>query len=125
MPWALLAGLHQLIPCDYDISYQHHDYRHRRTLLMQGVELAGDRFGPVGPDPPTPEHPFWPLSWRGVCSWAQRTGDMSVVHSGDAYASDRERGADPMTDLLPGIHHEMVLTLPAPPGEARRILSRG
>lgn len=37
VPWALLEGLQRLIPCDGHVSFQRHDYRHRETLLLQGV----------------------------------------------------------------------------------------
>ena len=48
-PWSLLAGLLRLVPCDLDVSYQHHDYGRRRTELVQAVEPSGERFA-VGPE---------------------------------------------------------------------------
>lgn len=58
VPWALLEGLHGVIPCDLDISYQHHEYRASRCLLLHAVESGGERFGPEGPAEEDPEDPF-------------------------------------------------------------------
>jgi DNA-binding CsgD family transcriptional regulator len=123
MPWAVLLGLQELIPCDLGVCYQHHDYHGSRSLLKQGVERGGLREPASGPDPPTPDDPFWRLWWSATCSWPQRTGDLhSVVHTGDFFPTERDRLADPMNEVLPELRYDMMLSLPAPPGEARRIL---
>jgi DNA-binding CsgD family transcriptional regulator len=123
MPWALLEGLHHLVPCDVDISYQHHEYRVSRSLLMHAVESGGERFGPQGPTQEDPEDPFWEHWWRGWCSWPQRTGDLrSVIHTGDFFPTEHDRLADPLSELDPEVRAEMMVSLPAPPGEARRVI---
>src|SRR3954454_11220998 len=96
MPWGLLLGLLELIPCDIGVSYQHYDYRGCRSLLNQGVEPGGLREAEWGPGPPDPDDPFWSLWWQATCSWPQRSGNLHrVVHTGDFFPTERERLADP------------------------------
>ena len=38
MPWALLEGLQRLVPCDLEVSYQHHAPTAHHTLLAQALE---------------------------------------------------------------------------------------
>ncbi len=123
MPWALLEGLLRLVPCDVDVSYQTHDHRRRRSLLLQGVEPDGTR-DVVWQEPTPQEERFWQLFWCSMCSWPQRTGDLhSVIHTGDLYPTARARRADPMhAEVLTDITAELMVSLPAPPGEARRLL---
>lgn len=122
LPWALLDGLQRLIPCDLGVSYQHHVPAARRTPLIQAVTLDGDRevehMGPHDPD-----EPFWRLWPRSFCSWPQRTGDLrSVIHTGDFLPTERARRADPMQRALEGLRYSMIVSLPAPPEEARRVI---
>ncbi|MGY1793375.1 response regulator transcription factor [Geodermatophilus sp. SYSU D00525] len=123
-PWALLDGLLRLVPCDVDLSYQVHDVRDRQSLLLQGVMPDGTRgFLTLEPQDPD-EDRFWQLWCTSTCSWPQRTGDLrSVVHTGDFFPTDRARLADPMhAEVLTGCTAELMVSLPAPPGEARRLL---
>jgi DNA-binding CsgD family transcriptional regulator len=123
LPWVLLEGLLRLVPCDVDVSYQVHDHHRRQGLLLQGVMADGTR-GIVRPEPTGPEDRFWQLWWSSICSWPQRTGDLtSVVHTGDLYPTERARRADPVhAEVLTGSTAELLVSLPAPPGEARRLL---
>jgi DNA-binding CsgD family transcriptional regulator len=122
MPWALLASLHRLVPCDLEVNYQHHEYRASRTLVSHSVADDGEQFGPVGPDPEDPDDPFWQYWWHGPCSWPQRSGDLRrVIHTGDFFPTERDRLADPICEVLPELRAAMIVSLPAPPGEARRI----
>jgi hypothetical protein len=83
MPWALLEGLQALIPCDMDVSYQHHDYVARKTLLIQAAGDDGTRYGPGYPEPAGADDPFWQLWWPSMCSYPQRTRDLvSVIYNG-------------------------------------------
>lgn len=124
VPWELLDGLLRLVPCDVDVSYQAHDHRQHRCVLLQGAMLDGTRgvFSEAEPSPP--DDRFWQLWWTSICSWPQRTGDLrTVVHTGDLYPTERERRADPMhAEVLTESRAELLLSLPAPPGEARRLL---
>ncbi|WP_138731489.1 helix-turn-helix transcriptional regulator [Modestobacter excelsi] len=122
MPWALLEGLLHLVPCDLEVSYQHHEYAAYRMPLHQVVEPGGVRSGPFS-TPEDPDDPFWVYWWHGPCSWPQRTGDLRrVTMIRDFFPTERDRLADPISDVLGAeLHDCMLVSLPAPPGEARRI----
>lgn len=125
MPWALLEGLAQLIPSD-SISYQHHDVAGRSTLAIQGVDDALTRSGPDRDTLPTEEEsePFWDLFWQAPCSWPQRSGDLrTVIMLTDFLPTRREQLADPMLrEVHTDVRHELMLSLPAEPRHARRII---
>jgi DNA-binding CsgD family transcriptional regulator len=122
VPWTLLHGLHLLIPCDGWISFQHHAPHARRTLVAQWVDAEGEQGAGRPPPDPDAEH-YWSMWWRSLGSWPMRTGDLrSVVHTGDFLPSERARRADPMLCAFPELSpYLMILSLPAPPGEVRRI----
>ncbi len=122
MPWALLEGLLHLVPCDLDVSYQHHDHVAGRTVCLQSTDRPAAPVDPGGiPDPS--DDPFWQHWWRLDCSWPQRTGNLrAVVHTGDFYPSERARRAGLTAEVLPELRASMMVSLPAPPGEARRVL---
>jgi DNA-binding CsgD family transcriptional regulator len=123
MPWALLAGLQRLVPCDIDVSYQHHEYRASRSLLRHSVAEDGERLGPDGPEPSDPDDPFWQYWWHGLGSWPQRSGDLRrVIQTRDFFPTERERLADPICEVLPELREAMIVSLPAAPGEARRVI---
>ncbi|GAB4083078.1 helix-turn-helix transcriptional regulator [Modestobacter muralis] len=123
MPWALLEGLQRLVPCDLEVNYQHHELRASRTLLIHSVEPGPRRIDPAGPAPSAPEDPFWQYWWHGPCSWPQRSGDLRrVVDTGDFLATERDRLADPICEVLPELRAAMIMSLPAAPGEARRVV---
>jgi DNA-binding CsgD family transcriptional regulator len=122
MPWAVLHGLQRLIPCDIGVSYQHHVPAARLTPLIQEADPDGVReVLHFGPDPA--EEPFWRLWPTSLCSWPQRTGDLrTVIHTSDFLPTERARRADPMLQLLVGLRYSMIVSLPAAPGEARRVI---
>jgi DNA-binding CsgD family transcriptional regulator len=122
MPWALLDGLLRLIPCDLDVTYQHHVPGARKTRLIQGADPDGRReVLRLGREPV--DEPFWQLWPHSMCSWPQRTGDLrTVIHTGDFLPTDRARRADPMLRYLEGLQYSMIVSLPAPPGEVRRVI---
>ena len=123
MPWALLEGLERLVSCDFEVNYQHHAYDRYTTELIEGVAPGGRRLGYDRPGYEGPEEPFWAAWWASACSWPQRTGDLrSVVHTGDFFPTERARRADPMRPVLPELGCCMIVSLPAAPGEARRVL---
>jgi DNA-binding CsgD family transcriptional regulator len=122
LPWALLHGLQGLIPCDRAVSYERHLPASRWTALIQTATLDGRReVQRLDPDPP--DDPFWRHWPQSMCSWPQRTGDLrTVIHTGDFRPTERARRADPMLRVLDGLRYSMIVSLPAPPGEARRVL---
>jgi DNA-binding CsgD family transcriptional regulator len=121
MPWALLEGLIRLVPCDVDVTYQHHDHQALRNVCLQGVEDGGTRVGPYEWD--GEDQLFWRHWWHGLCSWPQRTGDLhTVIQTRDFFPTERARLAGPAVDVLPGVRAAMIVSLPAAPGEARRVI---
>jgi DNA-binding CsgD family transcriptional regulator len=123
MPWALLEGLLRLVPCDFNVTYQHHDHRGLRNLCLQGVVDGGRHEGPAPAPGGGPAHPFWQYWWHGLCSWPQRTGDLhTVIQTRDFFPTDRARLASPLVDVLPEVRAAMIISLPAAPGEARRVI---
>lgn len=118
VPWALLEGLQRLIPCDEWVSFQHHDYGHARTLLMQGVDEDGTHENVDADDPTCRDEQFWSNWWQGPCSWPQRTGDLRhVLLSTDLFPTERDRLARAYD---PDIRYDLSVSLPAAPGEAHR-----
>jgi len=122
MPWSLLAGLQRLIPCDLEVSYQHHEYRASRTLVIHAMGEDGERFGPEGPTPSDPDDLFWQYWWHGLCSWPQRSGDLRrVIQTRDFFPTEQARLASPLGEIIPEVRGAMIVSLPAAPGQARRI----
>ncbi|CCH87252.1 Transcriptional regulator, LuxR family [Modestobacter italicus] len=122
MPWALLDGLLRVVPCDSDVTYQHHDHQARRTLCIQTAGLDGVHAGPAPDEGDGPDDPFWQYWWQGPTSWPQRTGDLrSVICTRDFYPTEQDWLADPISETLPQIRRAMLVSLPAAPGEARRV----
>ncbi|SDY56186.1 regulatory protein, luxR family [Modestobacter sp. DSM 44400] len=121
MPWALLEGLLRLVPCDLEVTYQHHVFQTQRTSCLQGAASGGGREGPGAHEAPA-DDPFWEYWWQGLCSWPQRSGDLRrVIHTGDFFPTERQRLADPISEILPELKAAMIVSLPAAPGEARRV----
>jgi DNA-binding CsgD family transcriptional regulator len=89
VPWALLDGLQQLVPCDRNVCGQEHDHGTGHPLLLQMVAAGGTRelhrSGTGAAD-------SWQLWWTAACHRPQRGVDR------------------------------VLLSMPAPPGEARRFL---
>jgi DNA-binding CsgD family transcriptional regulator len=122
LPWALLEGVRRLVPCDLEISYQRHDLRARQRLESQWVTGDGECLA-EGPEEPDPDDQFWALFWTSVCSWPQRTGDLTTVLFGsDLLPTTRAWRAEPLfADVLTDVRATALVSLPAPPGEARRL----
>ncbi len=124
-PWELLQGLRRLIPCDYQIIYNNLDFREHRVVLSQYLDEE-DRPGLDWQEAPDPEdEPFWDYFWESHCSYPQRTGDLrSVIQTADFHPTASDRARDPLSEILAGITHDMFVSMPAAPGQLRRILLR-
>jgi DNA-binding CsgD family transcriptional regulator len=124
VPRALLEGLQRLIPCDEHVSFQRHDYRRRVTLLIQGADEDGAHYTVEGADLAGDDvgaEMFWAYFWEDDCSYPQRTGDLrTVLNSADFYPTERARLANPYREVCPDVRYFLQVSLPAPPGEARR-----
>jgi DNA-binding CsgD family transcriptional regulator len=122
MPDALLSGLQELIPCDHGVSYQHHRPAAAVCRVIQWADPGGCT-GVEWPVPDPPDTPLWQLWPTAMCSWPQRTGDLrTVIHSDDFYPTDRAWRADPLSEVMDEVRYSMLVSLPAPPGEARRVV---
>ena len=117
LPWALLDGLSELIPCT-EVGFNHFDRRTRQFHLIQAVD-SGVGFA-ITPDVDD-DHPWWTefprLSrtlWDGptpaVARWSER-GAIEIVRRTTLY----EEMWDPTSDC-------MILNLPGTPGDERRLV---
>jgi DNA-binding CsgD family transcriptional regulator len=78
--------------------------------------------GPAAHEGGGADHPFWRYWWPGLCSWPQRSGDLRrVIQTRDFLPTEHDWLADPISELLPAVREAMIVSLPAAPGEARRI----
>ena len=122
LPWAVLATLRQLIPCDINVSFQEHDLVQAQTMC-QWVDDDGHFVERSEPgDPGMVE--WLPYFWSTPCSYPQHSGDLrSVFHTGDFTALRQllnQRPQPPHSPDEPA--HDLVVSLPAGPGRARRVL---
>ena len=126
-PWELFHGLNRLIPCDFDVTYLQNSYVEHTTPLCQFLDGNGRQgsYRQVDPDPST--EPFWDRFWGSFCSYPQRSGDLrSVILTTDFHPTARDRANDPMAEVLVGIEHGLIVSMPGEnaPGEYRRVLLR-
>jgi DNA-binding CsgD family transcriptional regulator len=121
LPWSLLAGLKELIPC-HTVQIHQFDSQSREEVLDQ--ELS---------DYPETEWPdddlsgaFWEHYWNSAsCCYPDVSGDLVTVTKGSDFYSDRELHASPMyVDYLGKYdrEREMMLCLPSRPGRVLRLL---
>lgn len=127
IPWMVLDGLQRLVPCDLAISFADFDYVEGRNSLYQGLEDGVrfvDRVAEEADGDPGPV--FRALFWDSYCSYPQRSGDLtSVISDSDFFASARARRSSPMQAWQKeecGHLHCMIVSFPAEPGRARRLL---
>jgi DNA-binding CsgD family transcriptional regulator len=102
------------------VSFQHYVPARRVARLVQAVGPGGCRWAQA---PGPADEAFWAHWDDSMCSWPQRSRDLrSVIHTGDFFPTERDRRADPMLRALRDLRYSMIVSLPAPPGEVRRVL---
>lgn len=128
LPVALLRELMAAIPCDM-VSCNGMDSA--RRMHRFGQEVTDDGVLETGPDSPDPdEDVFWEHYWATpMCSYPDRTGDLTSVLLSSDFGSARQLRATPMhVDYLSqfGGPDGMMLVLPdgGPGRTVRLILSR-
>ncbi|NYJ07389.1 helix-turn-helix transcriptional regulator [Petropleomorpha daqingensis] len=121
MPDALLIGLQELVPCDHGVSYQHHRPGAHECRVIHWADPGGPT-GVEWPGRSPAAEPLWQLWPTAMCSWPQRAGDLrTVIHSDDFYPTDRAWRADPLSEVMSEVRYSMIVSLPAPRSEARRL----
>ena len=122
MPWSVLDGIARLV--GGAVSFSQQDYQRGVQFSSQGVvdgERCFETTDSRGPD----EELFWSLFWESYCSYPQRTGDLATVFHEEDFGTVADRLRQPMwvDNFWPnGVHHCMCVSLPAPPGQARRLV---
>jgi DNA-binding CsgD family transcriptional regulator len=113
LPLSLLADLMGQIRCD-EAAFEGFDSGQQKTWLFQSIpgrtEAVVEDLDPV----------HWPLYWDNqACSYPDRTGDLrSIVKIADFYTARQWHSTGAYCDIYrpQGFDHDLMLTLPAPPG---------
>ena len=122
LPWALLDGLGDLLGRDTLLSYTCYAPEHLHMDCEQGVFDAGERWysDETGFDEPDGWFSEW---WADpLCSYPQRTGDLTSVVMTTDFIPTMEANATRRLKFGDDIQTHMLLSLPAPSGVVRRVL---
>jgi DNA-binding CsgD family transcriptional regulator len=124
LPWSLLTGLKQLIPCDTAQILQL-DSQSREALVDQEVSDS-----PFELESPNSTPVLWEHYWSSPqCCYPDVSGDLVTVTTTSDFYTDRQLHASPMyIEYLRPLDGErqMTLCLPSRPGRVLRLLfSRG
>ena len=117
LPSSLLADLKDQIRCD-EISFMGYDSQRQTTWFLQAIPDP-DRAWVEEIDPVHWQH-FWNCQ---PCSYPDRVGDLRrIVKITDFYSARQWHSTGMYCDLYrpPGYEHDLMLTLPAPPGRGTR-----
>jgi|SRR5215470_819393 len=122
LPWSVLTGLRQLIPCA-EVGITMFDARRREIYLDQAV---GDLDPASDADWTMLDKSFWAHYWDSrPCCYPDVTGDLSTITTFSDFLSDRELHACAMYNeylrFFAG-EREMMLCLPSQPERALRLL---
>ena len=121
MPYSILAGLHQLIPCD-NVSFIRYDSHQQEFDFNQ--EVGNQSSGTDQEE--AANAAFWTHYWDSPpCSYPDTSGDLVTVTGISDFLSDRQLHRTPMYNecLRPlGVERELMLCLPSRPGRALRLL---
>jgi DNA-binding CsgD family transcriptional regulator len=124
MPSAVLDGLTRLIPCT-SVTFLELDLGREAILTEQEVGDTSEIPDEVD-EVDELERVFWAGYWNSpLCSYPDRTGDLrSVIKLSDFYSRRELHALARWADFHrpTGVEHEMLASLPAAPGQARRLL---
>lgn len=113
LPPSLLADLMGQIRCDV-IAFEGFDSGRHETWFVQSIPDRGDAVA----EDLDPVH--WQHYWHcQPCSYPDRTGDLrSIVKIADFYTDRQWHSVGTYCDIYrpQGFEHDLMLTLPAPPG---------
>jgi DNA-binding CsgD family transcriptional regulator len=122
VPWALLEGLAELIPCD-SVQFCELDWAHE-ALVAQQYLVRGDERGvaPPGGGEETIEYFTYCRDFLPCSEQLPPAADPHPVRWSDFY-SDRElRSTEAYRCYLEPVRRCLSVRLAAPPGRARRVL---
>jgi DNA-binding CsgD family transcriptional regulator len=113
LPMSLLSDLKGQIRCD-EVLFEGFDSAQEEAWFTQSIPECGTA---VDPD-------FYPVHWAHYwdcepCSYPDRTGDLrAVIKIADFYSARQWRSTGMYTELYrpQDVEHELMLTLPVPPG---------
>ena len=118
LPFSLLSDLRDQIPCD-EVEFAGFDSTLQCHFFSQGL-ADGIEECVSNPAPGSEAH--WTNYWDcQPCSYPERTGDLrSVLKIDDFYSARQWHSTGMYCDLYRpyGVEHELMLSLPEPPGPA-------
>lgn len=117
MPWSLLSGLMELVPCDsvssFELDVDQQSARAGQELPGEGEEMHDDA-------------PFWAHYWDApACSYPDRTGDTRSITKASDFHSHGEYRQTPMyRDYVQqtGMLHDMMVCVRVGPTRTHRII---
>jgi DNA-binding CsgD family transcriptional regulator len=116
LPWSILTGLKQLVPCDV-VSFFDLDSERQSVSFDQSIPLED---GDVG------ESSFWLHFWDCLaCSYPDRSGDLrSVTMASDFYTNPEWHRTGMYAEYFRplGLEHELMVCLPGGPGRTVRLV---
>ena len=112
LPMSLLRELKDQIRCD-EVLFEGFDSTREEAWFRQSIPEGGDA-------DPQFDRVHWTHYWDcEPCSYPDRTGDLrTVVRIADFYSARQWRSTGMYTELYrpQDVEHELMLTLPVPPG---------
>src|SRR5215831_15010318 len=119
LPPSLLADLMGQIRCDA-MTFEGFDSGRKETWSKQAIRHRGDAV--VEDVDADEDRVHWQHYWNcRPCSYPDRTGDLRhIVKIADFYTARQWHSSGMYCDIYRpyGFEHELMLTLPAPPGPA-------
>jgi DNA-binding CsgD family transcriptional regulator len=121
LPYSILAGLQQLIPCG-NVTFASVDSHRRDVDFEQEVGNPGLS----GAEREAWDAAFWTHYWGSPpCSYPDTSGDLSTVTAISDFYSDRQFHASPMYRdcfRVEGIERMLTLCLPSQAGHVLRLM---